>query len=229
MEKTDTKGSVYVVDTELPSTIERTGGDLGNVIGHSVSAWEDLNTRVKNVREQGSDHDWLVVDNAANPWDMVQSYFVEKVHNAPSDTVYLDWALSGGVGGGPIGGEFGKDWGVINKLYNAYMGQVQRFPGHVLMTTPAEVVKEPDRQGKGGDSAEIRQEYSRFGCKPKGQKALGHQVHTVLLLQNVGDSRKSDYRISTMKDRSREELAGEKFSDFVMGYLVKIAGWRMNG
>ena len=231
LKKTGSDAKVYVIDTEMPSTIKRTRetfDNLDNVVGVSASDWESVARAAETYQKIGKPGDWLTVDNAANPWDYVQAYFIEKVHEMPPEKAYLDWATEGMKGGGPIGGEYGKDWGVINKLYGAYMGKVQRFPGHVLMTTPSEEVKEPDRAGKGGDSLEIRQQFGRFGVKPKGQKALAFQCHTVLWLANVGDARKNEWRVTTMKDRgNREYLTGVEYSDLVTGYLMKIGGWKM--
>lgn len=224
---TKAESQMFVMDTDLAWERMCEGWEAPHVHVTDATDWDSLSggvnlavTRAKRER-----HDWLVVDMADKMWDFAQSGFSEKAFGKRID----EWFIEAKRSGENVGGDYGSNWSVINRMYAQVIGQILRFPGHVLCCTPVEPVQSPDRQGKGGDSSEIRDLFGRFGVKPKGQKALGHQFHTIILLSDTGKG----YRAQTVKERSmpgsetaREKLVGVSVTDFTKDYLMKIARWQ---
>lgn len=171
-------------------------------------------TKAKDV----SRDDWLAVDLIDKAWSKAQEGFFEYLTDRPFDE-FLGEALKNDVN---VGGEWGKNWGVINKMYNAFMDYIMRWRGHAIACAPATEVRTPDRSGKGGDSEVIRDMFGRLGVRPQGQKDLPHAFHTVLLMQGDG----TKWRMTAAKDRERKMVKGEVVEDFVRSYLMKVAGWK---
>jgi hypothetical protein len=132
--------------------------------------------------------------------------------------------------GTSLAGEYGQNWSVINKMYNDVMGKLQRFPGHVLALAPAAEVRQPDTSGRGGDAAQIRDLFGNVGYKPEGQKHLGYQFHSLLLIQRKPNGERV---LTTVEERkrptteSRPYLVGEPMQDWVLTYLVKTGHWKL--
>lgn len=222
---TQTPGHFYVLDTDN-TTLRTLSGDDGweqNVTVVDVMEWENLVTDTEKFFEQATREDWLVVDSIDSAWQMVQDYFTEQVFGKDSAEFFMQARLAGQAGH-PLASDYGSNWQVINKLYSKWIGKVIRFPGHVYACTPAQQVSQPNQSGKGGDSKEIRETFGRLGVRPAGQKALGFQMHSVLLMQSpsVGD-----YRLTTAKDRARDSIVNEPLTDFVLNYLIGVGGWQI--
>jgi hypothetical protein len=155
---------------------------------------------------------------------MVQDFFIEEQFGKDADDFFLQ-ARKANAAGHPLASDYGSNWTVINKLYSRWIGQVIRWAGHVYAATPAQQVAESNSSGRGGDSREIRETFGRYGVKPTGQKALGFQFHTVLLLQSPS---RDQWTLTSVKDRSRELQQATPMFDFVASYMVPVGGWTMD-
>jgi hypothetical protein len=214
--KTKSDAKVYVLDTDY--AVDRMSEQIEGF--EKVVEWIDVNDDWRTLVNGTQDfakkvqpQDWMVVDMANGPWDYVQAYYTEQVFEKPIDQFFLDQKKAGGKG---LAGAYGENWGIINKLYRGWIMPYLQAPCHKLVCVPA------DRIDRDNDGKELQDLFGRYGVKPVGQKALGHQFHSVLLLSKGGPGK---YTISTVGDRGRDELKDEPISDFVMQYLVKIAGW----
>jgi hypothetical protein len=187
---------------------------------YDLFEWDDYINSIEKATKAAHPNrsDWLVLDMADKAWEKVQDHYIEKAFGRSADEHFLQWKTAGNSGS-PLAGEYGANWQVINKLYANFMGKLTRFPGHVLACTPVDSINAKEEKSK-----EVLDTYGRFGAKPRGQKALGHQFHTLLLTQQKS---KGEWVYTTVKDRKRAELAGEKVADFVTSYLVKVAGWKL--
>lgn len=221
LEKTDTPGRLWVADTDLAWEGQRPAdGSLDKRVEATLTFdWETLRQVVEDATKNYEPGDWLVIDMINQAWTYVQNYYTEQVFGKELDRYWLE-AQKTGIN---PGGDYGSNWVVINKLYTAFMLSLARYPGHLLACAPVVDVRQPDRAGKGGDSKEILHLFGRLGVKPEGQKALAYHFHSVLLCQEVP---KEGWTYTTVKDRNRPQMVGEKMTDFVRSYLMKVAGWR---
>jgi hypothetical protein len=221
-----TPGMFYVLDTDNTTLRTLTGyeGWEQNVVRQDVPDWETLTALTDEFFAKATQDDWLVIDSIDQAWTGVQDYYTEQVFGKDSADFFLQAKLAG-QSGHPLADGFGQNWQVINKLYQRWVGKVIRWPGHVYACTPSQAVVEPNASGKGGDSREIRETFGRYGVRPAGQKALGFQFHTVLLMQSPS---RDEWKITSVKDRSRELLVGAPNLDFVVSYLLPVGGWEIS-
>lgn len=229
MRESKAPGKMFIIDTDFAA--ERYSDSYpdfySNVEVADVEDYDESLGAVKRFRDEArirrdenpDVNDWLVVDLADKPWDYAQEAFTIKAEGKN----VADWLLSIKKGDETMQGDWGINWKIINKLYKEFIGPVIRFPGHVLACTPVDLVKTGDRNGKGGDSTEIQELFGRWGVKPKGQKDLGHQFLTVMLMQATSNGK---WVMNTVKDVRREQVKGRGVQDFVSSYLIPIAGWR---
>lgn len=214
-------GKVFVLDTDMASDRMRVAFPEAfdsKVVSYDLIEWPDYKTSLEKAYSEGKPQDWLVVDLIDKAWEAVQAYYVDQVHGKSIDNYFLE-ARKRSAAGNPLDGW--ADWQFINKLYQAWIMKVLRWPGHVLCAAPAEPVI---LDGKNADSEEIRNTFGRLGVKPKGQKSLPFQFHTVLYMQQAKGEK---WVMNSAKDRSRELLKKKEFTDFVAAYLVGVAGWKL--
>lgn len=216
-------GKVFVLDTDMAfdrMAIEFPEAFEAKCVPFDLAEWSDYNSCLADAYKQndGSKENWLVVDLVDKAWEAVQQYYIDQVFAKSMDSYFLE-ARKRNISGNPLDGW--QDWSVINRLYQAWIMKVLRWPGHVLCAAPAEPVI---MDGKNADSEEVRNTFGRLGVKPKGQKSLAFQFHTVLYLQQ---SRGDKFVMNTVKDRSRELLKKKEFTDFVAAYLAPVAGWKL--
>lgn len=231
LRQTKAPSIVYVVDTDHAA--DRLGSDYdkffleegGNVEAFDVWDYEEALKALKDARQKADKNDILVVDLADKLWGWAQDHYISEMFGKDALTFYTEAKEKGGVGH-PLAGEQGTNWQLINKHYAAMITEVQRFPGHVIFCTPAVPVAQPNAQGKGGDDKEVRNIFGRFGVRPGGQKSMGFQFFSVLWMLNP---KEGEWSITTIKDLKRTYLVNQKVDDFVMDYLVGVAGWVLDG
>jgi hypothetical protein len=159
--------------------------------------------------------DWIVVDFVGSSWEAVQEWYVGEIYRQDIDEFFMD-ARKNMRSGNPLDGW--KDWSIINRAHKSFMNDlIHRNPAHTYLTAVGEPLRDTD------DKA-LKATFGAFGIRPKGQKHLGHQVHTILLLQTM---RPGEWYMNTIKDRERTPHEGTKLKDFVVDYLVATASWRL--
>lgn len=227
--KTESTAKIYVVDTDHAWDAQRpplSDTHLDKiVIQTDVYNWATYRSSLTGYRAEATEDDWLVVDMINSMWSQTQGGFVEEVYGREIDTFFMEARKAGEN----VGGDYGVNWVIINKMYGVLNDRIKTWPGHVLALTPATELRFPDpKTGRGGDPEAMLNLYSRVGMKPEGQKNLTFEFHTVLFFQQRG----ADWTITTIKERSspeqpREYLVNEKVEpDFVSTYLYKVAKWR---
>ena len=85
----------------------------------------------------------------------------------------------------------------------------------------------PDPKKAGGgwhDSKAVIEQFTHIGYRPAGQKELGHFFHTVLWMRHPSRDR---WTMSTVDDHTRMITDNAPVTNFVMDYLVGVAGWSM--
>ena len=212
----------YVIDTEIGAERSlREFPELRNVTVHPVADWPEYRAAQKQILEKAGENDWVVIDMVDKAWNAVQRYFISEIFDKEMGEYFLearskvkkdtkslfagrDGALKGWV-----------DWPVINRLYEDFIFPiVYRSSAHLYLATAAQPVSE-------NDDREIKELYGPYGLRPSGQKALGYQPDTVLLLAHAKDG----YYVTTIKDRGgRKYFDRQRLYNLCLQY-GKIAGW----
>lgn len=204
-------------DVELASVVNVIPLDT-----EDYGSWED---KAKEVRRQLHPDDWVVVDMMTSAWEGAQRwYWGQKSGNDSLAELWLKYAAT------DIAGDHGKNWGIINKFYAEFRDVVFNVPCHVLFTATAKPIREPNKQGKGGDDLKTRSFYSKTEMQIEGQKGLRGDCFTVIYAFEANGT----YRYTTVKEMGpigrakRRMLLNEDVTDkgFVGGYLIPVAGWR---
>lgn len=212
----------HVIDSEIGGQRSlQEFPDLTNVDIYPVVDWVEYREAQKKIIDKAVEDDWIVLDMADKAWSAVQRYYTSEIFDKEMGEYFLearkkikkdakslfagrDAALKGWT-----------DWVVVTKLYEDFiLPLVYRSPANLYMATAGQAVSEDD-------SKEVQEIYGPYGLKPSGQKALGHQPDTVLLLARAKDG----YYMTTIKDRGgRRYFDHQKLINFPIQY-GKVAGW----
>lgn len=229
LDRTQSDAKVFVLDSL--ATAERDAGHLTNVYVYDWSSWAELEQHTDDaIRFATRGVDWLIVDLITTVWDVAQSHYIERVMARPGErasTWRLDWRAEGGQGHPLVGAEaYGMNWSHIKAYYYDWINRIIRYPGHLLVCASAEgVVKaDPKNPNSRSDPIEILHEFGPYGYKPKGEKTLAQPFHTILMLNHP---KPNEWSFTTIRDRRRERIVNEPLQDFVVQYLVKVAGWEI--
>lgn len=221
---TGSDAKFYVLDTDfaIDRMLSTSFSDLNNVEHHPAPDWEDCESFVKTVVPKiRPNHDWIIVDMIDITWDQVQAWYTQQIWQEDIGIFFLEARkqLKGEKGNlQPFAGW--TDWQVINKVYQSWIARmIFKSKAHVYLTNKVEVLDSSKEKNQ-----DVLVTYGAFGIKPKGQKHIGNQVHTVLLFSAP---RKDDWRIVTVKDRGPVYFQGDKLEDFAYQYLVEKARWEL--
>lgn len=221
------ENTFYVVDNDdsYERLLAEDYPDLTNVKVEQPDDWEEHLEVIEGFSREMDADDWLVVDLLTEPWDLVQDWFTDKVFHKDIEEYFLEVRIAkqrakaeSGKDKKSLGAMDGwMDWPVINKQYRKLSKLLINRPGHLYCTAELSPITKEE------DDKDIRGMFGPYGVKPKGQKRMGHMMQTVLLL---GKDRAGTYTMTTVKDRGREEMEDEEYTDFAKDYLMGIAGWR---
>ncbi len=226
IKKTGGDSKLYVVDTDRAWEAMDPGGLENVVFVYDAQSFPEMKEAAREIHAKATRDDWFVFDVVDRLWAKAQEDYFENLTDGDFDEFLTESRKQGEN----IGGEWGANWGIINKKYNMVAEKLFGFRGHVLACTHETEVRQPKRDGTGGDSERIRATYTRLGVRPAGQKDLGGIFHTVLYMQErkLGE----EWVMTTAKDRGpvgeskREYLRGVGVGQFAMDYLMKVCGWR---
>lgn len=225
--KTDSKSVLWVVDTDNAwEAMRPEDGHLDSFVNHfPIYDYGDYKEAVKKIRDNGDSDDWYVFDRIDPLWDNAQEAYSQNVEGEDIDEFFLRHIERDTQ----PGGDYGKAWVQMKRMYKGMgIDLVTRFRGHVLCCAGAVQVRE--KKGQFGDDADVYAKYQSVGAKPGGKADMPHLFHSELFMVESP----SGYRMSTIKDRkpftgdSRGYMKGKVVSpDFVMAYLIGVAGWKL--
>jgi len=221
-QKTGSKAKFYCIDTDL--SIERMlteeFSELRNVELECVFEWEEYTAALDKFKKISTPQDWIIVDMIDIAWEAVQGYFTEEIFSKDIGQFFIEARKSMKPGDKKVKIFDGwKDWQIINRLYFTWVNKlIYQSKSHIFATAKVEKISDED------EDKNTRLLFGQYGVKPRGQKYLGHQFHTVLLLNQF---KANDYRITTIKDRGRKVLEGASLRDFSIQYLVGVAKWKI--
>jgi hypothetical protein len=220
--KRNSDATFYILDTDL--AIERmlmdpTFADLDNIVYEVCTSWAELRDATKLFLGKIQPGDWLVVDMITQAWDMVQRHYIEQVYGMDADDFFL-MKQREAKSRGEDTANFGEiiEWPIVNKLYMPWATSIISHRGHLFITAAEKEIGKRER-GK----AEVK-EFLAQGVKIAGQKYTGHLMHTILRIRSATPGHP---RFNTVGDRNRAVLKGEEITNFPVGYLVKIAKWKL--
>lgn len=186
--------------------------------------WNDYMAFLKLVLKSARPQDWVIVDFIGAAWATVQTYYVEQVFHQDMGNYFLQARKNLDAKASSLAALDGwVDWSVINPLYKQWV-QPLLFKGryNVYATAQADQLS---GDKKPTEDAQTRATLLQYGVKPKGQKELLYQFHTVLLTGR--DPRSGARTITSVKDRERTEVSGKVVKSFTVDYLKDVGGWEL--
>jgi hypothetical protein len=192
----------------------------GNVHIYPVYDWPDYIAASKEVVDLAKEGDWNIIDLADDAWQVVQDFYIAEIFKEDRGDFLLAarkklkaksknlQALDGWT-----------DWQVVNALYDDFIKPiVYRSKAHLYVATKADKVSKLD-------SDDTKENYGFIGVKPRGQKSLPFQVHTVMVFEQ--GSVQGQYVVTSIKDRSRPLYDRARLTNLFKQYLVGVAKWEM--
>lgn len=214
-EATGSDAQFYAIDTDAAVQHMVTLGDwpADRIHVWPVFEWEEYNAAINEILPRLRPQDWLVADFVGSAWESVQDWYVQMIYKQTIDEFFLD-ARMASKQGNPLQGWV--DWNIINRAYRAWITKlIYKAPANLFVTAVGETLRD-------SDSRELRAVYGPIGIRPRAQKHLSHQVHSILLFQAV---RAGEITMTTVKDRERAKLEYTPLNDFTIDYLCNVAGW----
>lgn len=220
-------GTMHVIDTDYSAAYDR-------AIATTYASCEDrvvvypadqewlpfIEAVEKAVGEGDPAHDWLTIDPCGASWDWVQEYTLTQVHGASMVELMIDLKRAHGNDASALAKAKSDlmNWDLVKREYSRLWKGIARWKGHLILTAEAKEI------GKMEKDEEVKMMYGPRGLKPSGQATMRHVASTTLLLDHP---RRGQWRVTTIKDRNRDELDKEVIESFAMDYLVEVAGWEM--
>lgn len=186
--------------------------------------WHDYTQFLTLVLREATPADWVIIDFIGSAWDVVQQHFIEEVFHKEIGDYFLQARKTLAKGDKALSALDGwTDWSVVNGLYRQWVNPLL-FKGqyHIYATAKSDQLS---GDKKPTEDAQTRSLLLPFGVKPKGQKDLPYQFHTLLLTGR--DARTGTRTLTTIKDREREEVRGLEVGSFAMDYLKGVGSWEM--
>ena len=223
------QGEFYIYDNDTSFNYNRalqtTYQDLDDtgrvhVYEATDNTWEDCLVQLTDmVGAADPDTDWLVIDSITPTWGWVQNWYQEQVHgqDLARHMIQLKREYADDQRGYNAAVTNDMNWPVVKKEYEKLYRVMQQWKGHLIITAEA--------KGLGRDADDdMKMLYGHLGMKPSGEGRLHHIASTNLLLTHPGQG---EWKVTTVKDRNREELDGVVVEDFGKDYLMDVAGWKV--
>lgn len=218
------EGNMYVLDADYSGAYDRALATEYSDVEDRVTVysvdqeWEPWIEQVrKTVAEADPDHDWIVLDPVHASYDWVQNWVLEQVHGGDLARMLMDLKKAN-----PDPKDYGRarselmNWELVKKEYNKLWGAINRWKGNLILTAEAKPVRSNEKDD------EVRMLFGPLGFMPAGQAQLKHVCSTNLFLDHPS---RGKWRITTIKDRNREEVDKMVVDSFSEDYLVGIGGW----
>ncbi len=225
-----TGAKFYYIDTD--DTVERfleaphyeclaedNGGPLIHLPAYD---WETVKEHRDRIKADFNPNDWIVLDLASSLWEMVQNWYVRHVFKMDMADFLLMVRMAMKKDEKALKAFEGwKDWPAIKSEYAGVMDDLLfKMRAHVYMTAIVSKISDEDDKL-------TKTIFGPYGCKPGGNKQLGHQSQSVLL-KTV--NRDGEIFATTVKDRERQRWSefrvGESPQQFAKSYLMGVARWR---
>jgi hypothetical protein len=171
--------------------------------------------------------DWVIIDSMTWLWDDILPWYIKKVYGEDLPDFMIQARIEdvkAGKTSAAQGATAGQDrtvidWNFINPRWNKHIaGRIVNAKCHVWLTAEEKPIRTDGRVDN-----QVRMLYEQIGFVPSSQKRLGHQQQTVL---NFSVTKTGTFQVTTVKDRGRDKMVKEPWSDLFTGYLKAKGGWR---
>jgi len=212
---------MYIMDLEdkLGAMLENRDRIPSNIELYTTFAWDEPQTSNFNggikqvteiITEKVKPGDWIGIDRVDIAWPIVQRWFTQQKYNETLAEKMMEKSKQMTKSSMFIPRFDQGSWQVINEQYEEFILSIlYRSRCNILLTTGIKGIDDNNPSDIG-----------RLGVLPRGQKEIGHQPHSVFLLQQKKIDRKTSWRITTDKDlKKREYFENDELIDFALQYL----------
>lgn len=167
------------------------------------------------------EHDWITIDPVNGSYDWVQEWVLDQVHGGDLARMLMDLKRlhNDDARGYAAARSNLMNWELVKKEYNKLWRGIQKWKGNLILVAEAKAVPQRDADD------ETKMLFGPLGFMPAGHANLKHVASTTLFLDHP---KRGEWRVTTVKDRNREELDREVIEDFGLDYLQQVAGWVMS-
>ena len=206
----------YVIDTEDKlSAMLSLVGQPENMRLHVAFDWEEYKAAWEIIEKAIKPDDWVAVDRVDLFWPGVQRWYTREVYNEDLATLMIDKIKKSQSKNSMLAQRLDKGgWQRINEEYDTLLHKIlYKSRANVLLTAGIQGIDENSPQDV----------YSNLGIRPRGQKELAHQPHSVFWLQQKKRGKELTWYIQTAKDLPGREyfVESEELFDFPTQYLSK--------
>lgn len=219
-------GQFYVLESDYSAAWDRTIATRYPEVASrcevtQVEDWEQFVAEFERVVEAGDPElDWVVIDSASPcTYEWVQEWVLDQIYGDDLTSILLN-ARKNAKDDKQFKGQKLElmNWDLVKKEYRKFWRLIQKWKGHMILTAEAKQIGYWDK-----DDNEAQKVYGTIGYYPAGQQTIRHAMATTLYLDHP---RAGQWRMTTVKDRGREEQDKEMVDDFGLDYLVGVAGWK---
>ncbi len=234
MVKTKATNKMYLFDTDhaWDAMRDESFDPYIQVVDCDTQNFAEWDHQLAEILKKINKDDWLVVDMIDKAWVGAQDRYWSTMSGGNSlGEIYLKAQQNEDFS---MGGDYGANWGVINKLYNDFFTLVMSARCHIMCIAPADIVYVDKKSGMALNPD--HEEFVKFKFRPVGQKRLKHAFHSVILAREIPTAKGPEWNLSTIKERGpvgnvrRRLMKGEEVTEgagFVGAYLIKVCGWKL--
>ncbi len=200
----------------------------------SLYSWEDWIRFGEDALEGSKPDDWVVIDRADMLREAAQAYWTEEVEGSEVGDWYLKTEKElkevnerrRARGRSELGIQTEINWQFVNNLYYNYLMKLHlrlRDQHMFICSSANQIITEG---GWAEKDQRVLAKFGDVGMKPGGGKGLPAIPSTILFLNMYAGNRE----LTTIGDRGRErkfKLDKKKYVDFVVSYLMPVAGWKI--
>lgn len=219
------QGNVHVIETDYSMAYERAlatdfqDAEERTFIYQPEPEWESFCASLDEVAKNADpEHDWIAIDGISPSWDYVQDWYLSQVYGQDLTTymVGLKAEYSDDSKGYNRALLEAMNWPMVKKEYTARVWRmIQRWKGHMILTAEAKQVNKDDEAEK--------MLFGPIGFRPAGEARTKYAMSSTLFLDHPD---RNKWRLTTIKDRNREEQDKMDVREFAVDYLFGVAGWR---
>lgn len=184
-------------------------------------------------------NDLIAVDSFTVAWDRIKSMFIEAVHDSSMGAYFMrvrqeieqaNERARNSRDGGKEQKHFNAfdgmmDYQAINAVWEEDWMQFVRYPPcHLIITTELDELNQKSGDKFAEKDASVLGLWGEHGVKPRGQKRSGHLPATVFMKRKT---RLGEFKITTVKDKGRDDFTDAPLSNFCQDYLYRACGFRM--
>lgn len=219
------RGHMHVLDADYSGSYNRAlateFGECADIVTVHECApeWGEFIDSFEKILSEGDPaEDWITLDPVSGSYDWVQEWVLEQVHGGDLARMLMELKRDAGDDTKAYAAARSNlmNWELVKKEYAKLWKGIQRWKGHLILVAEAKAVP------KNEDDTETKMLFGPLGFMPAGQANLKHVASTTLFLDHP---KRGEWRITSIKDRNRDELDREPIEDFGIDYLVNIAGW----